>query len=109
MLDTKGPEIRTGSLRDAEPVQFEKGEKIDILTDEELEGEQGRLTCNYKSLPTTVRPDDLILIADGSLTCKVLECFEDYVKCECMNSALIGEKKNMNLPGCNVDLPTLTE
>lgn len=109
MIDTKGPEIRTGSLRDNEDVEFKQGQVIDILVDEELEGDNSRLTCNYKSLPTTVKPDDEILIADGSLTCKVLECFDDYIKVECLNDAKIGERKNMNLPGCNVDLPTLTE
>ena len=109
MIDTKGPEIRTGSLRDNEDVEFKQGQVIDILVDEELEGDNSRLTCNYKSLPTTVKPDDQILISDGTLTCKVLECFDDYIKVECLNDAKIGERKNMNLPGCNVDLPTLTE
>ena len=109
MLDTKGPEIRTGMLRDGEPVHFEDGQEIDILTDYKLEGDNTRLTCSYKSLPTTVKPGDTILIADGALTCEVKECLEDSIKVICKNGAKIGERKNMNLPGCTVDLPTLTE
>lgn len=109
LLDTKGPEIRTGLMRDNEAVEFETGQEIDILTDYELEGDNTRLTCNYKSLPTTVKPGDNILIADGALSCEVIECFEDSIKVRCKNGATIGEKKNMNLPGCKVDLPTLTE
>lgn len=96
-------------LRDNEPVQFEEGQEIDILTDYKLEGDNTRLTCSYQSLPTTVKPGDTILIADGALTCEVKECLEDSIKVVCKNSALIGERKNMNLPGCTVDLPTLTE
>jgi pyruvate kinase len=113
LLDTKGPEIRTGLLRDNEEVDFVAGQEIDILTDYTLEGDNTRLTCNYKSLATTVKPGDVILIADGALSCEVKECFDDasggYVKVECKNDARIGERKNMNLPGCTVDLPTLTE
>lgn len=96
-------------MRDNDAVEFEAGQDIDILTDYELEGDNTRLTCNYKALPTTVKPGDTILIAEGALACEVLECFEDQIKVKCKNTATIGERKNMNLPGCNVDLPTLTE
>ncbi len=109
MIDTKGPEIRTGFLRDNESVNFTAGQEIDILTDYTLEGDNSRLTCSYKQLPTTVKPGDTILIADGNLSCEVKECYEDYVKVIIKNDYLLGEKKNMNLPGCTIDLPTLTE
>jgi len=49
------------------------------------------------------------LIADGSLVCTVLEILENSIKVKVENDANIGEKKNMNLPGCIVDLPTVTE
>lgn len=67
------------------------------------------MTCSYKGLPTTVKPGDIILIADGNLSCEVKECYEDYVKVVCKNDYRLGEKKNMNLPGCSVDLPVLTD
>jgi len=49
------------------------------------------------------------LIADGSLSCLVKECFEDSVKVTVLNDFKLTSKKNMNLPGCSIDLPTLTE
>jgi len=49
------------------------------------------------------------LLADGSLSAKVLEIKEDCVIVECLNKAKLGPRKNMNLPGCVVHLPTLTE
>jgi pyruvate kinase len=85
------------------------GQEIDILTDYTLECDHTRITCSYKSLPTTVKPGDLILIADGNLGCEVKECYEDYVKVVIKNDFKLGSKKNMNLPGCSIDLPTLTE
>jgi len=51
----------------------------------------------------------VIYIADGSLTCNVTEILDNGVKVKVMNDARIGEKKNMNLPGAIIDLPTLTE
>lgn len=54
-------------------------------------------------------PGDQILIADGSLVCRVKECYSDWINVEVMNDAKIGEKKNMNLPGIKINLPTLTE
>ena len=109
MLDTKGPEIRTGNLRDEEPVTFEEGQEIDILTDYKLEGDDTRLTCSYQSLPKTVKPGDTVVIDEGAMTCEVKECFEDSIKVICKNTATIGQTKSINLPGCNIDLPTLTE
>ena len=56
-----------------------------------------------------MKPGDKILIADGSLSCLVKECFEDSVKVTVLNDFKLTSKKNMNLPGCSIDLPTLTE
>ena len=53
--------------------------------------------------------DNLILAADGSITLKVTEIGEGFVKTECQNAATLGERKNMNLPGVKVDLPVLQE
>lgn len=73
LLDTKGPEIRTGMLKDHKPVTFKRGQLLEIVTDYNIEGDNTKLACSYASLPTTVKPGDQILIADGSLVCKVKE------------------------------------
>jgi len=108
MLDTKGPEIRTGLLKD-KTVELVAGQDLEIVTDPNIEGDNTRISCTYRQLPTTVSVGSTIYIADGSLTCEVTEILENSVKVKVMNNAKIGEKKNMNLPGAIVDLPTLTE
>ena len=108
MLDTKGPEIRTGLLNSGK-VLLAKDQTIEIGTDYETRGDCTRLTCSYAELPISVKPGQHILIADGSLVIKVTECLEKSVKGIVLNDAEIGEKKNMNLPGCQVKLPTITE
>jgi pyruvate kinase len=50
-----------------------------------------------------------IFIADGSITCEVIEIFDLGVKVIVKNNAKLGERKNMNLPGAIVNLPTLTD
>ena len=76
MLDTKGPEIRTGLLKENEPVQIEAGQQLQIVTDYDVEGDNTRIACSYASLPDTVQVGSVIYIADGTLTCEVTEIQE---------------------------------
>lgn len=76
MLDTKGPEIRTGVNKDGKPIKLVKGQNLDLLTDYTIEGDNTRIACSYKSLPESVQVGGTIYIADGSLTCEVTEILE---------------------------------
>lgn len=49
---------------------------------------------------TSVKVGTNILIADGTLSCRVTSILPDGVKVEVLNSVTLGERKNMNLPGC---------
>ena len=109
MLDTKGPEIRTGILRDSEPLQLKEGQELDVLTDFSLEGDNRRITISYQSLPDTVKVGDKIVIDEGQLVLEVKECLDDTVKVIVMNDHILGEQKDVVLPGCQIDLPVLTE
>jgi len=112
MLDTKGPEIRSGFFaNDANKIDLIKNETIILTTDYDFKGDNTKLACSYPALATSVTPGQSILVADGSLVLTVLSCNEaaGEVSCRIGNNASIGERKNMNLPGVVVDLPTLTE
>lgn len=109
MLDTKGPEIRTGMLKDKKNIDVVAGQDLEITTDYDFVGDNTKIACSYKDLPTSVKVGGSILIADGSVSCKVKEIKEKSVICEVLNSASFGERKNMNLPGCAIKLPTVTE
>ncbi|XP_076939178.1 pyruvate kinase, cytosolic isozyme-like [Bidens hawaiensis] len=111
MLDTKGPEIRTGFLENEKPVQLKEGHEITISTDYTIKGNSETISMSYKKLPVDLKPGNTILCADGTITLKVLSCdpASGTVRCRCENTAMLGERKNVNLPGVVVDLPTLTE
>ncbi|CAN6817955.1 unnamed protein product [Brassica oleracea] len=111
MLDTKGPEIRTGFLKEGKPVQLTQGQELTISTDYTLEGDSNTISMSYKKLAEDLNPGKVILCSDGTISLTVLSCDKanGLVRCRCENSATLGEKKNVNLPGVVVDLPTLTE
>jgi len=111
LLDTKGPEIRTGFLKGNKNVFLKVGQEVTLTTDYDVEGDENTIALSYKKLAHDVKPGSQVLIADGSIVLSVLQCLpaEGLVKCKCLNSAMLGERKNCNLPGVVVDLPTITD
>jgi len=112
LLDTKGPEIRSGFFANgAKKINLSKGQTLTLTADYAFKGDENKLACSYPSLATSVVPGQSILVADGSLVLTVLSCdaAAGEVQSRVENTCSIGERKNMNLPGVVVDLPTLTE
>ena len=110
-LFVQGPEIRTGFLKDGKPVKLTQGKEITITTDYSIKGDENMISMSYQKIAVDLKPGSTILCADGTITLTVLSCdpAQGLVRCRCENSALLGERKNVNLPGVIVDLPTLTE
>lgn len=111
LLDTKGPEIRTGQLALGKPIKLVRNQELWITTDYFHLGDNKMIAMSYPKLATDVEPGNEILCSDGTITLTVLECHPDkgMVLCRCENTAMLGEKKNVNLPGIVVDLPTITQ
>jgi pyruvate kinase len=111
MYTLQGPEIRTGFLKDGKPIQLKKGKEITISTDYTIKGNEKMISMSYKKLAVDLKPGSVILCADGTVTLTVLHCDKEQglVRCRCENTSMLGERKNVNLPGVIVDLPTLTE
>lgn len=111
LLLVKGPEIRTGFLKDSKPIQLKEGQEIIVSTDYDIKGDDKMISMSYKKLAVDLKPGNTILCADGTITLSVISCdtAAGTVKCRCENTAVLGERKNVNLPGVVVDLPTLTE
>ncbi|MCD8316989.1 MAG: pyruvate kinase [Eggerthellaceae bacterium] len=109
MLDTKGPEIRTGLLEDGKPVELHEGNQI-VLTLEECEGNADRVQQSAEQLPQAVKPKDRILLDDGLIELEVQSVGDDGdITCKIMNSGTLGEHKSINVPGVSVELPAITE
>ena len=108
LLDTKGPEIRTGKLKDGKKVTLKEGD-LYTLTTEEIVGDETRGYINYAGLAEDVKPGDRILIDDGLLELHVREVNGTDIVCRIENGGELGEKKGVNVPGVRVKLPALTD
>ena len=109
MLDTKGPEIRTGVLITGdEKVQIEEGQTFTFLH-EDVEGDSTKVSIGYKDLYKDVEPGARILVDDGSLEFKVTEIRSQDIVCQALNSGKLGSRKTVNVPGLKLNLPALSE
>ncbi len=109
-LDTKGPEIRTGTFTNGEETLV-KGQKVVVTVDPAFKsaGTIGKFWVTYEDLPKSVSPGSVIFIDDGLLSLEVLEVKGSDVTCEVKNGGQISNRKGVNLPGAKVTLPALSE
>ena len=108
LLDTKGPEIRTGILEGGQKVYLEEGSQF-TLTTEQIEGNNTRCSQTYKDLPKDVKAGDTILIDDGLIQLTVENVTDTDVVCRVVNGGELGQKKGINVPNVEVKLPAITE
>lgn len=108
LLDTKGPEIRTGELEDHKKVMLEAGNEI-VLTIDECIGNASRVYINYNGLNEDVQEGSTILIDDGLIGLKVERVEGADIHCLITNGGELGEKKGVNVPNVSIRLPGLTE
>ena len=108
LLDTKGPEIRTGELKDHKKVTLIENQTF-VLTTSEVEGDNERVSITYKGLPQDVTAGGQILIDDGLICLEVQETTGTEIVCRVINGGELGEKKGINVPNVSIKLPNLTE
>jgi len=107
MLDTKGPEIRTGRLASG-PVKLEAGQRF-VLTNREVPGDNQEVQVSYAPLPQEVTPGTTILLADGLISLKIVETTSTDIVCQVMNGGELGERKGINVPGVRINMPFLND
>ena len=108
LLDTKGPEIRTGLLKDGQKVQLIEGETF-VLTTEEIEGDNKRVSITYEGLVEDAQIGGKILIDDGLIELKVEEIKGKDIICKIINGGELGQRKGVNVPNVPIRLPAITE
>jgi len=108
LLDTKGPEIRTGMVRGGKNITLVRGERI-TLTAEQIEGDEKLLSISYAKLAEEIRPQNHIFVADGLIDLEVERVSEEGIHCLIRNGGEIGSRKNVNVIGVKSSLPAVTE
>ena len=109
LLDTKGPEIRTGHMTGGE-INLVQGSKIILSScDEPFEGTPEKIWVNYKLLAQEVTKGQSIYIDDGALNLEVESVQGDEVSCKVIVGGPLRNTKGINLPGADITLPALSE
>ena len=108
LLDTKGPEIRTGVLEGGNKITLQEGDEI-TLTTEEVVGTKQKIYINYEHLHEDVKPGNVILIDDGLIGLEVLSVNGQEIHCKVTNGGELGERKGVNVPNVSIQLPSITE
>lgn len=114
LLDTKGPEIRTGLVADDGTISIDSGEKVELVTDGSFctaasGGNICHISLSWKAAPEKLFPGVKVLIADGLIELDVDEIRGGVVYCTASNSGTIGSRKNVNLIGVHAGLPIMSE
>ncbi len=108
LLDTKGPEIRTGDLEQKQ--KYKKGETFKFYTKVEAFSEDGSsLFCDYPYLWEDAFVGQIIDVDSGLFQVKVLSIEEDFLQVEAQNDASIGSRRHINLPGIRLKMPGITD
>lgn len=107
LLDTKGPEIRTGDLVTDE-VELQKGNEL-IISMKEITGTAERISVTYSGLASDVEVGSKILLDDGLIELEVIGKTEQEIRTNILNSGILGSKKGVNVPNVRVNLPGITE
>ena len=110
LLDMKGPEIRTGMLYTGKntKIQLKDGQKF-TLVNEDITGDEEKVSVTYKELYKDVKPGTKILIDDGAIELKVDEVVGKDIVTTVVHGNGLGSRKTMNLPGTVIRLPGLAE
>ncbi len=105
LVDTRGPEVRTGPLIE-DVILLEDGQDF-ILTAAAVVGDHQKVSVTYPGLPGDLAPGRYVLIDDGLLTLKVKAIDKDEILCKVIHGGELRSYKGLNLPGSTLNLPAL--
>lgn len=107
MLDTKGPEYRIRTFA-AEKVTIREGADFTFTTDE-VEGDETRVSVNYKGLANDLRPGDIVTVNNGMVQFEVQQICGSNIQCKCLVGGVLSNRKSMSFPNKVMSGPYLSE
>ncbi|MBE6688521.1 MAG: pyruvate kinase [Ruminococcaceae bacterium] len=107
MLDTKGPEIRIKSFKNS-VAKLEEGNLFTLYADER-DGDENGVSVTYPSLASYIRGGETLLVDDGNIRLEALKPEGDDIVCRVITGGELSDKKGINIPCVNIDMPYLSE
>ena len=106
LLDTQGPEIRTGVLD--QPMELNTGDIVTLTVRDPEQIESNSIWVNYDEIVDVVDVGKVVTVDNGLLNFEVLEKNQAQLKCRVLDGGTLGSRKHVNLPGVRVNLPAIT-
>ena len=106
MLDTQGPEIRTGPLD--EPLALHAGQKVFLDVTPQPDSDVPSIAVNYPGLADAVAVGDRVRLDNGLINVSVTARANGRLECQVADGGMLGSRKHVNLPGIAVNLASIT-
>lgn len=107
LLDTKGPEVRTKTLKNGS-VTLVDGQKFTLCTDD-VEGDETQVSITYSDLPKDIQSGSKILIDDGLIELEVTGIKSNRITCIVKNGGVLGNRKGINIPNVSLSMPYMSD
>ena len=107
LLDTRGPEIRTGKFENGK-AELKKGSKFTLSTVEHS-GTEKSCFITFSDLPSQLKKGDTVLVDDGKIHLEVESCTDTDINCIVRLGGTVSDCKGINLPGICIDMPYISE
>src|SRR5262249_6774327 len=107
MADLPGPKMRLGEI-DPEPIQLVAGDHF-TLTNEDIIGNQQRVSMTFEELPRVVKPGNRLYLNDGLVQLVADRVTDTDVECTVAVGGELRSRKGLNLPGIDLGIGAFTE
>ena len=87
---------------------MEKGQKF-VLTTEDIQGDNQRVSITYKKLPLCIQPGAMILLNDGLIELEVQSIENNNIVCSVIEGGVLTNNKSLNIPNCRINMPYLSK
>ncbi len=108
LLDTKGPEIRTGNFKDGK-VKVKTGQTFTLVADNNILGTEEKTGITFPDLYKDVTPGAVIMIDDGLIEMEVTKIEGTDIICDVKNDGVISNHKGVNVPDVHISMPYMSE
>lgn len=107
LLDTKGPEVRTGDVKQDLPLQ--KGGILILTVRRQAELEPYCVEVSYDGFVNDVEVGDIVLVDGGMISLLVRAIHDSDVVCESLDDGILSSRRHLNIRGKSADLPSITD
>ncbi|XP_072958401.1 pyruvate kinase isozyme G, chloroplastic-like [Typha angustifolia] len=106
MLDTKGPEVRSGDV--PQPILLKEGQEFNFTIKRGVSSEN-TVSVNYDDFVSDVEAGDILLVDGGMMSLAVKSKTSDTVNCQVVDGGELKSRRHLNVRGKSATLPSITE